>query len=76
VKKQPRCGCRGPSEAFIEKESQAWFAAIQRVFISMTDVPSAEIEADIPSGVPDNMVRTVTENSRTLKFTGQGLEKE
>ena len=35
-----------------------------------------EIEADIPSGVPDNVVRTVTENSRTLKFTSQGFEKE
>ena len=35
-----------------------------------------EIEADIPSGAPDNVVRTVTENSRTLKFTSQGFEKE
>jgi len=35
-----------------------------------------EIEADIPSGVPDNVVRTVTENSRTLKFTSHGFEKE
>jgi hypothetical protein len=28
-----------------------------------------EIEAEIPSGAPDHVVRTVTENSRTLKFT-------
>ena len=35
-----------------------------------------EIEADVPSGIPDNVVRTVTENSRTLKFTSQGFEKE
>jgi predicted AAA+ superfamily ATPase len=35
-----------------------------------------EIEAEIPSGAPDNVVRTVTENSRTLKFTTQGFEKE
>ena len=35
-----------------------------------------EIEAEIPSGVPDNVVRTVTENCRTLKFTSQGFEKE
>jgi len=26
--------------------------------------------------LPDNVVRTVTENSRTLKFTNQGFEKE
>ena len=35
-----------------------------------------EIEAEIPSGAPDNVVRTVTENSRTLKFTSQGFERE
>ena len=35
-----------------------------------------EIEAEIPTGAPDNVVRTVTENSRTLKFTSQGFEKE
>ena len=35
-----------------------------------------EIEAEIPDGVPDNVVRTVTENSKTLKFTNQGFEKE
>lgn len=35
-----------------------------------------EIEAEIPNGTPDNVVRTVTENSRTLKFISQGFEKE
>jgi hypothetical protein len=35
-----------------------------------------EVEADIPSGAPDHVVRTVTENSRTLKFESQGFEKE
>ncbi len=35
-----------------------------------------EIEAEIPSGAPDHIVRTVTENGRTLKFTSQGFEKE
>ena len=35
-----------------------------------------EIEAEIPDGAPDNVVRTVTENSRTLKFTSQGFERE
>lgn len=36
-----------------------------------------EIEAEIPAGVPDNVVRTVTENSRSLKFaTNSGFEKE
>ena len=35
-----------------------------------------EVEADIPSGAPDNVVRTVTENGRTLRFTNLGFEKE
>ena len=35
-----------------------------------------EIEAKIPDGAPENVVRTVTENSRTLKFKNQGFEKE
>ena len=35
-----------------------------------------EIDAELPSGAPEQIVRTVTENSRTLKFTSQGFEKE
>lgn len=35
-----------------------------------------EIEADIPAGASDQVVRTVTENSRTLKFTSQGFEND
>ena len=35
-----------------------------------------EVQADVPAGAPDHVVRTVTENSRTLKFTSQGFEKE
>ncbi len=35
-----------------------------------------EIEAEVSDGVPDNVVRIVTENGRTLKFTSQGFEEE
>ena len=35
-----------------------------------------EVEAQIPSGASDQVVRIVTENSRALKFTSQGFEKE
>jgi hypothetical protein len=35
-----------------------------------------EIEADVSSGVPENVVRAVTENSRTLKFSSYGFEQE
>jgi len=35
-----------------------------------------EIEAEIPSGASDHVVRTVTENCRTLKFNSQGFERD
>jgi hypothetical protein len=35
-----------------------------------------EIEATLPNGASDQIVRTVTENSRTLKFTSHGFESE
>ena len=35
-----------------------------------------EIAAEIPDGAPDHVVRTVTENSRTLKFDSHGFERE
>lgn len=48
----------------------------------LTALPDAEvkvtleIEAEIPGGAPDNVVRAVTENSRTLKFSNRGFEAE
>jgi hypothetical protein len=36
-----------------------------------------EIESAIPEGAPENVVRTVTENSRTLKFSSNsGFETD
>ncbi|MBL9159968.1 MAG: DUF499 domain-containing protein [Verrucomicrobiales bacterium] len=35
-----------------------------------------EIEAHLPSGASEQLVRIVTENSRTLKFSSHGFEKE
>ena len=35
-----------------------------------------EIEAQMPDGAPEHVVRTVTENARTLKFESQGFEEE
>lgn len=34
-----------------------------------------EIQADVPIGVPEKVVRTVTENCRTLKFKDHGFEE-
>ena len=35
-----------------------------------------EIEVDIPDGTPEQVVRIVTENSRTLNFDDSGFESE
>jgi predicted AAA+ superfamily ATPase len=35
-----------------------------------------EIDATLPNGATDQLVRTVTENCRTLKFDSQGFEKD
>jgi hypothetical protein len=37
---------------------------------------SLEIDARIPQGAPEHVVRTVTENSRTLRFDDAGFEAE
>jgi hypothetical protein len=45
--------------------------------VGATVTVTIEIDAEIPSGAPDHVVRTVTENARTLKFEpGSGFEKE
>lgn len=45
--------------------------------IGATVAVTIEIDAEIPGGAPDHVVRTVTENSRTLKFnSGAGFDKE
>jgi F420-non-reducing hydrogenase small subunit len=45
----PCVGCRGPSNAFIEKESSAWLNSILRVFTNMTDIPVEELEVALRS---------------------------
>jgi len=35
-----------------------------------------EIDASVPSGVPEKVVRIVNENCRTLKFTQSGFEEQ
>ncbi len=46
------------------------------VQLGATVTVSLEIEAVLPAGAGDALVRTVTENARTLKFTSQGFERE
>ena len=35
-----------------------------------------EIQAETPEGVPENVVRIVTENAHTLRFVDAGFEEE
>jgi hypothetical protein len=37
---------------------------------------TVEIEARLPLGATDQIIRTVTENCRTLKFDSHGFESE
>jgi len=46
---QPCVGCRGPSDAFIKKESKEWLATIKHVFSKLTDIPTDEIETALLS---------------------------
>jgi F420-non-reducing hydrogenase small subunit len=45
----PCVGCRGPSDAYIEKPSQVWFTRVQRVFERLTDIPPEEIREALHS---------------------------
>jgi hypothetical protein len=62
----------GRDSSRIAEEVIAHLAGLVGAKVTVT----LEIEAEVPSGAPDNVVRTVTENSRTLKFTSQGFETE
>src|SRR5579875_430048 len=43
---------------------------------TMPTTRTVSIEAEVPGGVPEHVVRTVTENRRTLQFETQGFERE
>ncbi len=58
-------------EARIADEVISHLAGLMGTEVTVT----LEIEAKIPCGAPENVVRTITENSRTLRFTSQGFEK-
>jgi F420-non-reducing hydrogenase small subunit len=45
----PCVGCRGPSDVFIERESQVWLTSIKRIFASLTDIPADDVDAALRS---------------------------
>ncbi len=56
----------------IAEEVIAHLAALVGAEVRVT----LEIEAEIPAGAPDHVVRVVTENANTLRFKSQGFERE
>lgn len=54
----------------------------EEVLAHLSSLPGAqvlvtlEIHVAVPDGVPDQVVRVVTENCRTLKFTSHGFERD
>ena len=62
----------GRDASVIADEVIAHFAGQVGAEVTVT----LEIEASLPDGAPDQIVRTVTENSRTLKFTSHGFETD
>ena len=56
----------------IAEEVIAHLAGLVGADVSVT----LEISASVPSGVPESVVRIVTENSQTLKFVVHGFERE
>jgi len=54
----------------------------EEVIQHLSTLPGAEVEVTleihvrVPGGVGDDVVRTVSENARTLKFTSVGFERE
>lgn len=64
-------GPGGRDAGRIAEEAIAHLSGIVGARVNVT----LEIEAAVPEGVPENVVRTVTENSRTLKFVSHGFEK-
>ncbi len=62
----------GRDASRIAEEVIAHLAGLVAAKVTVT----LEIEAEVPSGAPENVVRTVTENARTLKFSHQAFEKD
>jgi hypothetical protein len=46
-----------------------------RLTCSGISTVTIEIEASLPQAASDQLIRTVAENSRTLKFTSYGLRR-
>lgn len=62
----------GRDASRVAEEVVAHLAGLPGAEVTVT----LEIEALIPDGAPENVVRTVTENAAALKFASHGFEEE
>jgi hypothetical protein len=62
----------GANAGQIAEEVIAHLVGLEGANVTVT----LEIDASIPAGAPDNVVRIVTENGKTLKFGSHGFERE
>jgi hypothetical protein len=62
----------GAAASRIAEEVLAHLVGLDGANVTVT----LEIQAEASAGFPEKIVRTVTENGRTLKFTQQGFEKD
>ena len=62
----------GRNASQIADEVVAHLAGLPRAKVTVT----LKIAAEIPECAPENVVRTVTENSQTLRFTSHGFERD
>ena len=74
-----RCDQPVPGDDMLDlDDDEGTYAA--ELLAHLTGLPSAEAEIQlditvrVPGGVPDNVVRTVTENARTLNFTSADFD--
>ena len=68
-------------EVYLRKPGAEILAsALEQIITHLELLPGAEVEitleirAQVPDGIPENVIRTVTENSRTLKFEASEFE--
>jgi len=64
--------------AKMAKESGEIAQAIAQHLASLVDsdvTVTLEVQANMPGGVPDSVVRTISENARTLKFDSSNFEE-
>ncbi|GMW05568.1 MAG: Swt1 family HEPN domain-containing protein [Gammaproteobacteria bacterium] len=62
----------GRDAARIAEEVIAHLVGLKGAEVTVT----LDISAQMPAGAPENVVRTVTENARTLKFSSSAFEKD